>query len=391
MTTRETRRILQEGLVAKRGTSPFARGEGCWVWDVQDRRYLDMTSAHGVAPLGHCHPQLTRAISEQAARLVSCSAGFLHDQRDGFLESLEAVLPSHFEHVFLCNSGTEAIEAGIKFAYLATGRPGLVALKRDFHGRTLGSLGATWNPRFRKPFAALLHSADFVEPGDLGALEAALTDEVGLLMLEVVQGESGVHAIDDGFLRTAQELCRSAGCLLLIDEIQTGIGRTGRWWAHQAAGLEPDLMALAKGIAGGFPMGALVSTATVAANLKPGLHGSTFGGAPLACAAAQATLETIVRDDLIEQGRARGAYLLERLEAELAGLVLVKDIRGRGLMLGIELRKRAAPFLGLLMEEHSVLALPAGPTVIRFLPPLIVSEEQIDLAVEALRTVLSES
>jgi len=210
-------------------------------------------------------------------------------------------------------------------------------------------------------------------------------------MLEVVQGESGVHAIDDGFLRTAQELCRSAGCLLLIDEIQTGIGRTGRWWAHQAAGLEPDLMALAKGIAGGFPMGALVSTATVAANLKPGLHGSTFGGAPLACAAAQATLETIVRDDLIEQGRARGAYLLERLEAELAGLVLVKDIRGRGLMLGIELRKRAAPFLGLLMEEHSVLALPAGPTVIRFLPPLIVSEEQIDLAVEALRTVLSES
>ena len=191
MTATEPQRILEEGLVAKRGASPFVRGEGCWIWDATDRRYLDMTSAHGVTPLGHCHPRLTRAISEQAARLVSCSTGFLHDQRAPLLESLRAVLPDHFEHVFLCNSGTEAVEAGIKFAYLTTGRPGVVALKRDFHGRTLGSLATTWNPRFRKPFAALLHSATFVEPGDLQALEVALAGDVGLLCLEVVQGESG--------------------------------------------------------------------------------------------------------------------------------------------------------------------------------------------------------
>ena len=368
----------------------MVRGEGCWLWDSDGRQFLDLTSAHGVAPLGHCHPALRSAIAEQAGRLISVSASFLNDRRADFLTSLRSVLPARFEHVFLCNSGTEAIEAGLKFAFLTTGRRRVIALKQGFHGRTLGALALTWNPRFRKPFAALLPEVSFVAAGDLQSLEAALDDDTGLVVAEVIQGESGVIPIDGEFLLATQRLCRERGALLLVDEIQTGFGRTGDWFAHLGVGLEPDMMAMAKGIAGGFPMGALASTAPIAAALAPGLHGTTFGGSPLACAAGHATIETLSSENLPARAATTGDRLMKSLQDGLEELTLVKEVRGRGLMIGIELRQRVAPFLDRLMNDHRVLALPAGPTVLRLLPALILDDSQVERAVETIVAVLSE-
>jgi acetylornithine/LysW-gamma-L-lysine aminotransferase len=383
--------VAIEGLIPKRGESVLVRGAGCELWDDGGRRYLDLTSAHGITPLGHCHSELTAAISDQAGRLISCSASFYNDQRAAFLDSLTQVLPPALEHVYLCNSGTEAIEAGLKFAYLLSGRSGVVALKQDFHGRTLGALATTWNPRFRKPFAAMLNSTTFVTPGDLDELEAALDHSIGLFLFEVVQGESGVLAVDADYLLEAERLCRERGVAVMVDEIQTGVGRTGAWWAHEPIGLHPDMMALAKGIAGGFPMGALVSTAAVRQVLKPGLHGSTFGGSPLACRAGRATFEVLVRDKLIDRARSVGDFLQNALQARLRGVELVKVVRGRGLMIGIELRQRVGPYLARLMNDHGVLAIPAGPTVLRLLPALVIEEEQIEEAATAIAAVLTDS
>ena len=368
------------------------------VWKVSqggddDIRPLTSPVVHGVPPTDaresvRAEPVLIAGVFYEVRISVG---GFFSERRAAFLQSLREVLPPQLEQVFLCNSGTEAIEAALKFAFLATGRSGVVALERGFHGRTMGALGLTWNPRFRKPFAPLLQPATFVAPGDLDALDSALNQDVGLLVVEIVQGESGVHPIDDGYLQAAQALCRQRGALFLVDEIQTGIGRTGTWWAHQQADLEPDMMALAKAIAGGFPMGALASSGAVAQALRPGLHGSTFGGAPLACSAGHATLRTMSEERLTEAAAAKGYYLLERLRDTLRGVDLVREVRGRGLMVGIELRRRVAPFLTRLMNEHSILALPAGPTVLRLLPALVVTEEQLDSGIEAIHSVLADA
>ena len=304
------------------------------------------------------------------------------------LAELAKHLPQHFAHIFLCNSGTEAVEAALKFATLTTGRNGWVALKRGFHGRSLGALGVTWSTRFRKPFAELLHPATFVTSNDLDELERAITVETSAFIAEPVQGESGVLPVQAEFLCRAQELCKHHGALFVADEIQTGFGRTGSWFAHTESGIEPDLMVLAKGIAGGFPMGAVAMSKPVAEALRPGLHGTTFGGGPLASSAAIATLQTLAEEDLPAVAGEQGNYLLGELGNAIADYTLVRELRGRGLMVGIELRKKVAPFLSQLMEEHNLLALPAGPTVLRLLPALIVSREQIDQAVKAIAAVL---
>ena len=388
MSTPEIERELGGILIPRRGNRPMVRGEGCWLWDDQDRRYLDLTSAHGTAPLGHSHPALVRAISEQAERLIALSSSFFNDSRAAVLAELAKHLPQHFAHIFLCNSGTEAVEAALKFATLTTGRSGWVALKRGFHGRSLGALGVTWSTRFRKPFAELLHPTTFVTPNDLDELERAITAETSAFIAEPVQGESGVLPVQAEFLCRAQELCKHHGALFVADEIQTGFGRTGSWFAHTESGIEPDLMVLAKGIAGGFPMGAVAMSKPVAEALRPGLHGTTFGGGPLASSAAIATLQTLAEEDLPAVAGEQGNYLLGELGNAIGDYTLVRELRGRGLMVGIELRKKVAPFLSQLMEEHNLLALPAGPTVLRLLPALIVTREQIDQAVKAIAAVL---
>ena len=378
------------GTTARRGDVVMARGEGCWMWDVEGRRYLDLTAGQGVAMLGHSHPALSAAIAEQAGRLIVCPNFFYNDVRARFVAKLVEVLPDHLPHVFLSNSAAEAIDGAIKYARLATGRTGIVAAMRSFHGRTIGALSLTWEPKYRKPFAPLLEDVTHVPYNNVERLDAAVDETTAMVIVEPVQGEGGVNMGEAAFMQAAQRICRERGALLVVDEIQTGFGRTGRWFGHEHFGLQPDIICLAKGIGGGFPMGALAYTDQVHGALYPGAHGTTFGGNPLACAAGLAALEVYQREELIDRAAEMGQMLFDRLNAALANRTVVREIRGLGLMAGIELRERVGPYLRALMEEHAVLALPAGSNVLRLLPPLVISAEEIEIGVEAIARVLSD-
>lgn len=377
------------GVVTRRGEVVIARGEGSWLVDTEGRRYLDMGSAQGVAMLGHAHPALASAIARQAAELVSCPSFLYNETRARFAEALAGVLPAHLPHALLVNSGSEAMDGALKLARLATGRTGFVACNKGFHGRTVGALSVTWEPTYRKPFLPLLDSTH-VPYNNLERLEAAITGETAAVVLEVVQGEGGVNIGDGEFLLGAQQLCRERGALLILDEIQTGFGRTGRWFALEHHGLEPDLLVLAKGLAGGFPMGAVAYGARVKESLYPGAHGSTFGGNPLACAAGLAAIRAYQEEGVVENAATMGAYLLGELQRLLAGRSIVRDIRGLGMMLAVELREKVAPYLKALMLDHGVIALPAGATVLRMLPPLNLSQVDADSALSAIDVVIPE-
>jgi acetylornithine/LysW-gamma-L-lysine aminotransferase len=371
------------GTTARRGTAVFTRGEGCWLYDTTGRRYLDLAAAQGVAMLGHGHPHVVEAIARQASLLSLCPSYLYSDVRARFAEALAGALPRHLAHVFLANSGAEAVDGALKFARLATGRSAFVAAVKGFHGRTFGALSVTWEPKYREGFGPLL-PASHVPFNDVASLDAAITESTAAVVLEAVQGESGVNIGTAAFLQAAARLCRERGALLILDEIQTGFGRTGRWFAFEHAGLEPDIVCMAKGLGGGFPMGALAYTTRIRDALSPGAHGSTFGGSPLACAAGLAAIEAYRGEELIERSAALGASMLERLRDALAGAPQVRDIRGLGLMLAVELRGKVAPLLKSLMLDHGVIALPAGPTVLRLLPPLVISEPEIDIGVAAI-------
>jgi acetylornithine/LysW-gamma-L-lysine aminotransferase len=369
---------LDAGFSGSRGLS-LVRGEGVWVFDDAGRRYLDATSMYGVASLGHAHPALAEALATQAGRLVSCFASYENDRRTALFERLFARL-APLDRFFLCNSGTEAIEALLKLARAVTGRPGVVALAGAFHGRTFGALSATFRSKHRDAFQPLLTGFRHVRPGDTAALAEALSaGDVGLFLAEVVQGEGGVRPIDGAFLREAQELCRAHGVVFGVDEVQTGIGRTGRWFAFQHHDISPDAVCLAKGLAGGVPMGALAFRSSLG-KLEAGQHGSTFGGNPLACAAACAVLDTVEAEGLCERAARLGEGLLARFREELAPGPdrPVREVRGRGLMLGLELAEASAPVQRRL-QERGVLALGAGLRVLRLLPPLVIGEDEIDL------------
>lgn len=371
------------GTTARRGDAVFVSGEGCWLTDADGHRYLDLSSAQGVAMLGHCHPSISEAIARQAHTLALCPNYLYNDVRARFAEALVGVLPPHLPHAFLCNSGAEAVDGALKFARLVTGRAGFVSTTKGFHGRTFGALSVTWEPKYREGFQPLLDTVH-VPFNDAAALDAAVTDTTAAVILEVVQGESGVNLAQPAFLETAARVCRERGALLIVDEIQTGFGRTGRWFAIEHAGLEPDIICLAKGLGGGFPMGALAYTARVRAALSQGAHGSTFGGSPLACAAGLAAIHAYRGEGLIERSATLGNAMLAALEEGLAGLPAVRDVRGLGLMLAVELRTKVAPILKSLMLEHRVIALPAGPTILRLLPPLVISEEEMAQGVTAI-------
>lgn len=363
----------------------LVRGDGARVWDADGREYVDCATGHGVAILGHGHPRVLAAVREQAARLITCSEAFYNDRRAELEAELVSLAP-WARRVFLCNSGTEAVEAAIKFARLVTGRPGIVAARNGFHGRTMGALSATWRPEYRRPFEPLVPGFVHVPFNQPEALEEAVGPQTAAVILEVVQGEGGVHVGDGEFLRRAQDLCRQHGALLVLDEIQTGLGRTGRILACEHYGLEPDMVCLAKGLGGGLPMGAVLLGERVG-RLPPAVHGSTFGGNPLACAAALAVLKVLREERLPERAAELGAFFLERLHALRSPLV--RDVRGLGLMVGVELRRRARPYLRALVQK-GVLALPAGPLVLRFLPPLTIAREDLEFVAKKLEEVLAE-
>lgn len=374
-TADRTRPVNESGLYGFRGLE-IVRGENARVFDAEGRCYLDATSMYGAALLGHAHPALVAAVQSQAARLISCFGSYANDCRSELYERLARHLEP-LDRFFLCNSGTEAVEAALKLARRFTGRAGVVALSGAFHGRTFGALSATFRSKHREAFQPLLEGFLHVRPGDLQRLEQHLrTGEVGLFLAEIVQGEGGVNPIDGAFLREASSLCERHGVLFGVDEVQTGPARTGRWFAYQQHGLEPDLVCLAKGLGGGVPIGAVAFSSRHGA-LETGQHGSTFGGNPLACAAACAVLDTLEAEGLVEQTRRHGERLLHLLEGRLSSSSGVRSIRGRGLMLGIELAQSSVPVQRRL-QERGFLTLGAGPRVLRLLPPLTTPWEALE-------------
>ena len=377
------------GFAPKRADTVFCRGEGMHLFDTAGNRYLDFTSAQGIALLGHAPPAVAQAIAEQASRLISLPSLLHSEIRARFLTRLDQVLPDHLPHAFLCNSGTETIEAALKLVRLTTGRQEIVATTKAFHGRTTGALALTWSPKTKKPFEPLLPQVSHMAYNDEAALEQAVTDRTAGLVLEVIQGEGGVNLGTRSFLRAAQERCRRTGTLLVIDEIQTGFGRTGSWFAFEHYGLEPDILCMAKGLGAGFPMGAVAFSEPVGEHIFMGVHGSTFGGNPLACAAGLAALNAYEEQNLIAQSAHVGAYLLSSLRERLQDVRQIRSIRGQGLMIGIELRTRAAPYMKALLEDHRILVLNAGPRVLRLLPPLIAQPSHADQVVDALQAVFA--
>jgi acetylornithine/LysW-gamma-L-lysine aminotransferase len=381
MSTMELEQQHDAGTYPKRELV-LVRGSGAYVWDEKDRRYIDCAGGHGVLNLGHCHPAVTSAICEQAGRLVTCPGIFYNDRRAELLAKLAEI--TGLSRAFLCNSGTEAVEGAFKFARLSTGRTGIVATMRGFHGRTMGALSATWEKKYREPFAPLVPGITHVPYDNIDRMDAAVTEDTAAVIVEIVQGEGGVRPGSAEYLQGLRALCDDRGALLIVDEVQTGFGRTGKMFAFQHYGLQPDLLCLAKGIAGGVPMGA-VALGDRVTGLHPGVHGSTFGGNPLACAAALAAIGVLEGEDLPAQAAEKGAYLLDKLRALDAPQV--REVRGLGLMVGIELRGRSQTYLQALIGQ-GVLALPAGSTVIRLLPPLVIGYKELDMVIEAIASVL---
>ncbi len=371
------------GAYGKRPTT-LVRGQGVYVWDIDGARYLDATSGQGVAALGHCHPAVVAAVNAQASALVSIHESFYNDRRAQLYTLLDSITPADLSRFFLCNSGAEAIEGALKVAKLLTGRDGIVAAKRAFHGRTTGALSMTWTPKYRKPFQTWLPSVEHVGFNDIAAAVEAITPETAAVVVESVQGEGGVHPAEVDYLRALRERCDKTGAMLIIDEIQTGFGRTGKWFGFEHAGILPDIVALAKAIGGGLPMGAVCWRAAHGPIARAS-HGSTFGGNPLACAAAIATLSTIRDEGIVERVRSNGDWLINELEQ--LNLRSVRNVRGRGLMVGLELRGRVTPALKAL-QECGVLALPAGLNTLRLLPPLIISRDELGLVIDAISEVL---
>jgi len=363
----------------------IVRGEGARVWDDAGREYVDCVAGIGVANVGHCHPAVVAAIQAQAARLITCNELFYNDARAQCLERLDRITPEGINRFFLCNSGTEAVEGAIKFARMATGRKHVVAAMRGYHGKTLGSLSATWERKYKEPFAPLVPDFSHVPYNNIAEFEKAIDDQTAAVILEPVQGEGGVRPATTEFLQAIRKACDRKGALLIIDEIQTGFGRTGRLFACEHFGVLPDIITMAKGIAGGVPMGAIGIDRRVG-DIEKQSHTSTFGGNPLACAAAVAAIDVLTGEDLPRRAAETGAYFVRRLrEIESPR---IREIRGLGLMIGIEMKDKAGPVAQALMQE-GVLALLAGTTVLRFLPPLVITREQVDRVVESITRALA--
>ncbi|MFV9507401.1 MAG: aspartate aminotransferase family protein [Oscillochloridaceae bacterium umkhey_bin13] len=377
-----TEQQYTSGLYPKRPVA-IVRGEGARLYDADGRVYLDCVAGQGAANLGHCHPAVVAAIQAQAATLLSCPEIFHNDQRAAYLKALASALPLP-ARIFLCNSGAEAVEAALKFARLLTGRTRIIAAMRGFHGRTMGALSATWEAKYREPFAPLVPEFAHVPYGDLPALRAALNEQTAAVLLEPVQGEGGVRPAPPGYLTAARQLCDEHGILLLVDEVQTGFGRTGKLFAIEHEDVVPDMLIMAKSIAAGLPMGA-VALHDRLGPLPGGAHGTTFGGSPLLCAAALAALRVYQEEAIPQQVAEKGAWLMGQLRERR--LPAVREIRGQGLLVGLELKTRVQPTLQALLDR-GVLALPAGPNVLRLLPPLVITYPELEQVVATVADIL---
>jgi LysW-gamma-L-lysine/LysW-L-ornithine aminotransferase len=372
------------GLYTKRPLA-IVRGDGALVYDEDGREYIDCVGGQGSANLGHANAAVADALATQARTLASSTELFYNDRRAELYDVLVALLPASLDRMFFCNSGTEAVEGALKFARAATKRPGVIATMRGFHGKTMGALSATWGPEYREIFGPLVPGFSHVPFNKPEALDAAITTDTAAFIVELVQGEGGVRPATREFIAEAARLCRGRGALLIFDEVQTGFCRTGTFFAFEQYGVVPDILCLAKSIAGGVPMGAIAFSRAIG-DLPKRSHSTTFGGNPLACAAAIAAIGEMRRLDLAARARERGAQLLEGLRA--IDSERVREVRGLGLLVGVELKENAGATLKALQDE-GVLALGAGPTVVRYLPPLVISAGQVDRVLAATAKVLA--
>ncbi|MDX8402633.1 MAG: acetylornithine transaminase [Mariprofundaceae bacterium] len=371
----------------------LVRGEGSRVWDADGRSYLDFTSGIAVNALGHAHPALAEALCAQAREMLHCSNLFGIPVQRELARRLAAL--SGLDRAFFCNSGAESNEAAIKLArkYWADrgrARRTIVCMEGSFHGRTLATLTATGQDKVKSGFDPLPEGFVHVSFGDADALRRAVGDDAAAVLFEPIQGEGGVRPADPGFLREARAICDETGALLILDEVQTGVGRTGAMFAFEHAGIRPDVLTLAKSLGGGMPIGAMLAAEDVAASFGPGSHGSTFGGNPLACRAALTVLEVIESEGLVENARRQGARLADGLRGIAARDARVTEVRGAGLLLGMALETEAAPIIEAARTE-GLLLLSAGPNVVRLLPPLNVRDEEIDAALSMLAAAMEKT
>ncbi len=365
----------------------LVRGEGTRIWDADGNEYLDFATSIGVASIGHGNPFLQQAVSDQAGLLMAAHNGYYgNDIRAQFLEKLSSISPEGLERVFLCNSGTEAVEGAIKLARAHTGRKQVVAAMRSFHGRTLGALSATWNKAFRQPFEPLVPGFVHIPFGNKEILAEAINEQTAAIILEPVQGEGGVYPAPEGYLNEARRLCDEHGTILILDEVQSGGGRTGKWFACEHYAVVPDVLTIAKGLGGGVPIGAVIMGSHVGFKKKE--HGSTFGGNPFSCRAGLAVIQYIEENDLLPKVVELGAFFLRGL-SELAQEKpeTIREVRGLGLMLALQLKHSAGPTL-VKLRNSGVLALTAGKTNIRFLPPLTVTSDEVEQVINVVRDVL---
>lgn len=377
MNTEEIMALDKKYVMQTYGRQPLAlkKGSGAVVWDVEGNSYIDCLAGIAVNNVGHAHPRVAEAIADQAKELIHTSNLYYTQQQVELAELLVGVSPHDL--AFFCNSGAEAVEGSIKLARKYTGKGGIVAMENSFHGRTLTALTATGQKKYQKGFGPLTPGFTHVPYGDIEAVRKAITDETAAVLVEPIQGEGGVVVPPEGYLKSLKELCQEKDILLIFDEVQTGFGRTGDMFASQTFNVTPDIIALAKGIAGGFPMGAVIASEDVGSAFQPGDHAATFGGGPLACAAAIASIKVILDEDLLTKSKENGNYFQSKLNFLKEDHGIVEDVRGSGLMLGMELDVECGNMVNDMREEGVLINCAAGK-VLRFVPPLVIEKDQID-------------
>ena len=364
------------------------KGLGAHVWDTSNKEYIDCMGGYGVALVGHRNERVVNAIKSQIDKIITVHSSLYSKTREEFLETLFKVAPKGLTQAHLNNSGAEAIEAAMKFARKFTGKKGMVAMNGSYHGKSMGALSLTFNPKYRKAFQPLVDKVTFSPFGNIESLREKIDDDTAFVILEPIQGESGINVAPDGFLQDVRKLCDDNGILLIFDEIQAGLGRTGRMWASEHWDTAPDILCIAKGIAGGVPMGVTMVRPDILDCISKGEHSSTFGGNPLSCAAGTATLQALTQDGLIDNADKMGKLFREGLERLKEKHTIIREIRGKGLMIGIELKFEVK---NILMEgiEKNLLLLYSGRNILRLLPPLVISEEDVTKSLDILDELLT--
>ena len=367
----------------------LTQGKGALVWDINGKEYVDCSTSYGVALLGHCHPKVVAAVQAQAEQLITCHSSFYNDKRAEFIQKLVKITPKGLDKAFLSNSGAESVECAIKLARKFRGKPEIIALMGAFHGKTMGALSATWDKKYREPFMPLVPEIKHVAPDNADKIREAITEKTAAVLMEPIRGEGGIRVPPDGYLKNVRQICDEKEVLLVFDEVQTSFGRTGKLFGCQNWDVIPDIMCLAKPFAGGLPVGITIAKENIMASFKIGEHSTTFSGSPLVCAAGCAALDALVEENLTEHAAEMGKYFKVGLEDLMAKHKTVKEIRGLGLMLGMELRFDVHNIIQ-KAADRGVLVLDAGRTVVRLLPPLVINKKQIDRTINVLDEVLGE-